>query len=120
MYKLTQQTFEVTEMLNPIPKPLLQVNFSYTSLMIILPPHTHTHARTHTRTLAHLLQMQATLFRGVKGIRGLGKKLKKGGKKDPDSISIGYPKVDFDRASVEVAPAENESDDETESLYDEV
>ena len=64
--------------------------------------------------------MQATLFRGVKGIRGLGKKLKKGGKKDPDSISIGYPKVDFDRASVEVAPAENESDDETESLYDEV
>ena len=56
----------------------------------------------------------------MKGIRGLGKKLKKGGKKDPDSISIGYPKVDFDRASVEVAPAENESDDETESLYDEV
>ena len=64
--------------------------------------------------------MQATLFRGVKGIKGLGKKLKKGGKKDPDSISIGYPKVDFDREPVEAASVENDSDDGAESLYDEV
>ena len=64
--------------------------------------------------------MQATLFRGVKGIRGLGKKLKKGGKKDSDAVSIGYPKVDFDQNSVQAPDDAVESEDDAESLYDEV
>ena len=65
--------------------------------------------------------MGATLFRGVKGIKGLGRKKKKGGgKKDADSLSTGgYPKVDFDGVETASVVAQDESDD-AESLYDEV
>ena len=64
--------------------------------------------------------MQATLFRGMRGIK---KKFKKG-KKDSDSLSTGgYPKVSFDEnsAGTEENEEEEEQDsDDAESFYAEV
>lgn len=64
--------------------------------------------------------MQHTLFRGVKGLQKIGNKFKKRGKKDSDSLSTGYPKVEFQGNVSQINDEEPDSEEDEELLYDEV